>query len=288
MAEIKRKSQGDKNNSSNLISLGNSSNNLTNNRIKSKIKETPKDILYGSSNINNQLKLKQDDYKSKLLDILGNHATQGDVLYGKPEDLEKKVKQYGLNKELEKQKNRKTGTNTINASVTLGQSNLNKNNVHYVGTNDKKDIKYIKNEYSKPTEKGYITSSYGYRIHPVHKTKKFHDGIDIGMPIGTQVNSVTDGIVTKARWVNGYGNYIKVEYKNFNGDKIEIFYAHLNDFKTNDGKILKEGQIVKRGEQIGHSGNTGIGTGAHLHLGARKNGISINPTSIIGNVYLKR
>ena len=67
MAEIKRKSQGDKNNSSNLISLGNSSNNLTNNRIKSKIKETPKDILFASSNTNNQLKLKQDDYKSKLL-----------------------------------------------------------------------------------------------------------------------------------------------------------------------------------------------------------------------------
>ena len=102
MKEIKRKSQGDKNNSSNLISLGNSSNNLTNNRIKSKIKETPKDILYGSSNTNNQLKLKQDDYKSKLLDILGHYATQGDILYGKPESLEKKVRDLGLGRELEK------------------------------------------------------------------------------------------------------------------------------------------------------------------------------------------
>lgn len=103
--EIKRKSQGDKNNSSNLISLGNSSNNLTNNRIKSKIKETPKDILFASSNTNNQLKLKQDDYKSKLLDILGNHATQGDVLYGKPEELEKKVRDLGLGSKLKNAEN---------------------------------------------------------------------------------------------------------------------------------------------------------------------------------------
>ena len=91
----------------NFVSLGNNHNNSTNSKVKlnNKIKETPKDILFASSNTNNQLKLKQDDYKSKLLDILGNHATQGDILYGKPESLEKKVRDLGLGSKLKNAEN---------------------------------------------------------------------------------------------------------------------------------------------------------------------------------------
>ena len=93
-----------------------------------------------------------------------------------------------------------------------------------------------------------------------------------------------DDKALSVKWVQGYGNYIEIEH---NG-RTTTFYAHLNDFKTKDGTILKKGQIVKQGDQIGHSGNTGIGTGAHLHIGARKNGIKINPIDIIGNAYPKK
>ena len=237
----------------------------------SSTKENPADILYLDSKIKAEKDRLEAEYKFKLLDILGNKAKPTDVLYVTTKELEEKVKEYGLEDELIK-------ISFIKGTPTgFGVNNTNQQN-----------IKNNSKEYIKPTSIGKITSPYGNRIHPIYKTTKLHDGIDISVPIGTPVSTVTDGKVIFVGKKTGYGNYIEVQYKNSNGDNITTFYAHLNDFKTKDGKILKVGQIVKQGEQIGHSGNTGIGTGAHLHLGARKNGIKINPVSIIGNVYPKK
>ena len=105
---------------------------------------------------------------------------------------------------------------------------------------------------------GPITSQYGWRIHPVHGTKKFHDGIDIGVPLYTPIQAPADGIVIVAKWYNGYGNYI------------ETFNVKIGD-KITQGKI------------IGKSGNTGIGTGAHLHFGVHKNGQRTNPLDFFTN-----
>ena len=55
---------------------------------------------------------------------------------------------------------------------------------------------------------GPITSQYGWRTHPVYGTKKFHDGIDIGVPLNTPVHAPADGIIKVAQWYNGYGNNI--------------------------------------------------------------------------------
>lgn len=120
-----------------------------------------------------------------------------------------------------------------------------------------------------PVEKGHkVTSNYGYRIHPVYNTKKFHDGIDINAFANTQVYAVADGKVSISGWINGYGNYIQIEHSN----GLSSFYAHLNQINVVKGQTVKQGQI------IGKSGNTGIGTGAHLHFGTKKNGVSVNPT----------
>lgn len=123
-----------------------------------------------------------------------------------------------------------------------------------------------------PVPSGYrITSGYGYRIHPVYNVPKLHDGIDINTPANTPVYSVYGGIVSDARWVSGYGNYIQIEHK----DGLSSFYAHLNMIE------VKKGDVVKKGEEIGKSGNTGIGTGPHLHFGVKKNGKSDNPTKYL-------
>lgn len=120
-----------------------------------------------------------------------------------------------------------------------------------------------------PVEKGHkITSNYGYRIHPVYNTKKFHDGIDINACQNTPVYAVADGKVSISGWIDGYGNYIQIEHSN----GLSSFYAHLNQINVVKGQTVKQGQI------IGESGNTGIGTGAHLHFGTKKNGVSVNPT----------
>lgn len=120
-----------------------------------------------------------------------------------------------------------------------------------------------------PVSKGHkITSNYGYRMHPVYHTMKLHDGIDINALANTPVYAVADGKVSVSGWISGYGNYIQIEHAN----GLSSFYAHLNMIN------VKRGNIVTQGQSIGKSGNTGIGTGPHLHFGAKKNGVSVDPT----------
>jgi murein DD-endopeptidase MepM/ murein hydrolase activator NlpD len=114
-----------------------------------------------------------------------------------------------------------------------------------------------------------ISSYYGYRIHPVLGTKRFHAGIDIAVPMGTSIYSLKDGIVIFSGVMSGYGNVIMVNH----GD-ITSLYAHNSSLK------VKEGQVVKSGQLIAYSGNSGLSTGPHLHFEIRnKNGDTIDPIS---------
>lgn len=127
--------------------------------------------------------------------------------------------------------------------------------------------------------KGPITSPYGWRIHPTYGTKKFHDGVDIGVPVNTPVQATTSGKVVMSQWYNGYGKYIEIDH----GNNIHSFYGHLNSCDVKVGDYVKTGQIVAK------SGNTaGIGkngkimtTGPHLHFGVHKNGQPINPLDFV-------
>ncbi len=128
---------------------------------------------------------------------------------------------------------------------------------------------------------GPITSPHGWRIHPTYGTKKFHDGVDIGVPINTPVKAVASGRIVMAQWFNGYGKYIKIDH----GNNIHSFYGHLNSFDVKVGDYVNSGQIIAK------SGNTaGIGkngkimtTGPHLHFGIHINGQSINPLDFVRN-----
>ncbi len=128
---------------------------------------------------------------------------------------------------------------------------------------------------------GTITSPHGWRIHPTLKTRKFHDGIDIGVPINTPVKATTRGKVVMAQWYNGYGKYIEIDH----GNNIHSFYGHLNSYDVKVGDIVNTGQVIAK------SGNTaGIGkngkvmtTGPHLHFGVHKNGQSVNPLEFVRN-----
>jgi murein DD-endopeptidase MepM/ murein hydrolase activator NlpD len=100
-----------------------------------------------------------------------------------------------------------------------------------------------------------------------------HHGLDFGIPVGTSIKSTMDGKVIYAGWNNqGYGNLVIVE----NGP-YRTYYAHLSDVPVNVGDVVRKGQTV------GISGNTGNSTGPHLHYEIRKNGVAINPTDITLN-----
>lgn len=113
-----------------------------------------------------------------------------------------------------------------------------------------------------------ISSSFGYRRHPLRKIRRFHDGFDMVAPQGSPVHAGESGVVTFAGWQGGYGNMVEIRHA-----KITTRYGHLS-------KILVEpGQKIKRKQLIGRVGSTGISTGPHLHFEVRRNsdGKAITP-----------
>jgi murein DD-endopeptidase MepM/ murein hydrolase activator NlpD len=119
----------------------------------------------------------------------------------------------------------------------------------------------------RPVEGGYLNSTFGYRNDPIDHVKRFHQGQDITVKSGTPVLSPADGVVKRAYYAGGFGNHIKLEH----GSGYTTLFAHLS--KIN----VKHGQIVKRGETIGYTGNTGRSTAPHLHYEIHHNGKPQNP-----------
>jgi murein DD-endopeptidase MepM/ murein hydrolase activator NlpD len=119
-----------------------------------------------------------------------------------------------------------------------------------------------------------MASGYGYRIHPVYKTRIFHSGMDFTAPTGTEIYATGNGVVTSVEKSNrGYGNHIVIQH----GFGYETLYAHLSEMH------VRKGQKVKRGEVIGLVGNTGTSTAPHLHYEVRKNGNPVNPINFYFN-----
>ncbi len=114
---------------------------------------------------------------------------------------------------------------------------------------------------------GTITSPYGNRA----ETGSFHYGIDIGVPVGTQVLAVKAGTVTKVTYSSDYGYYVTIDH----GNGVQTRYAH------NKANTVSVGERVEAGQVIALSGNSGRSTGPHLHFEVIINGNRVNPSNYI-------
>ena len=112
-------------------------------------------------------------------------------------------------------------------------------------------------------------SGYGWRVDPVYKVRKKHNGMDFSCDNRTPIYATADGTVVSAKWQSGYGYTVKIDH----GYGIETIYAHLYNNKF----MVKPGQKVVRGEQIALSGNSGKSTGPHLHYEVIVKGQHVNP-----------
>ena len=117
------------------------------------------------------------------------------------------------------------------------------------------------------------TSGFGYRIHPIYKTNKFHAGIDFAGPIGTAIYATGNGRIAFAGNNAGFGKNIIIDH----GYSYKTVYAHMSAF------TVKKGQKVKRGDIIGFIGNTGRTSGPHCHYEVHKNNIPVNPINYFFN-----
>jgi murein DD-endopeptidase MepM/ murein hydrolase activator NlpD len=126
-----------------------------------------------------------------------------------------------------------------------------------------------------------VRSSFGWRIHPVYKTRRFHSGIDISGDYGSPVIAAQDGVVLIVRnpvegrntGGTGFGNYIVIAHEN----SISTLYGHLKSTS------VQVGQQVRAGDKIGTCGSTGTSTGPHLQFDLMINGIATDPIPFIGS-----
>lgn len=122
---------------------------------------------------------------------------------------------------------------------------------------------------SVPLSSGYYYSGsaqadFGWRIHPIKKTLKFHTGVDIGAPGGTKIYSLANGAVVKTGYNSGYGNFVIVYHGEVEGEFYFSTYNHMME-----PAAVSEGQVVTNATVLGKVGTTGLSTGNHLHFEIR-------------------
>ena len=122
-----------------------------------------------------------------------------------------------------------------------------------------------------PVKQGYITSGYGSRTDPFSGKKKSHRGVDFAGKTGTDVIAVAAGVVIKSERTKGYGNVLELRHS----DGYVTRYAH------NKQNLVKEGELVEKGQTIALLGSTGRSSGPHVHFEVRKNGNVVNPGRFI-------
>lgn len=118
---------------------------------------------------------------------------------------------------------------------------------------------------------GPVTSSFGYRIHPISGVRKFHSGTDIAVDAGTPVHASNYGKVILARDYNGFGNCIILAH----GNGAYTLYGH------NSKLLVSEGDIVSQGQVIALAGSTGYSTGPHCHFSMWLNNELVDPMKYV-------
>lgn len=110
------------------------------------------------------------------------------------------------------------------------------------------------------------------RRHPILNTIRAHQGVDYSAPKGTPVKASGDGKIIFRGWKGGYGNTIILQH----GGNVTTLYGHLSRFGNRS-----YGSRVKQGDVIGFVGASGLATAPHLHYEYRKNGVHLNPRTVI-------
>jgi len=120
-----------------------------------------------------------------------------------------------------------------------------------------------------------LTDFFGFRTDPFNRSIKFHEGIDVSAPLGSDIFAAGNGVVELAMISNhGYGNNVIINH----GFGYKTRYAHMKSLN------VSVGQHIKRGEIVGFLGNTGRSTGPHLHYEVIYHNKPVNPINYFGDL----
>jgi murein DD-endopeptidase MepM/ murein hydrolase activator NlpD len=113
----------------------------------------------------------------------------------------------------------------------------------------------------------YLSSSYGWRRHPVTGRDAMHHGLDFAAPADAPILAAAGGMVREARQEPGYGKLVEIDH----GDGYITRYAHASRL------LVKQGEPVVRGQVLARVGSSGLSTGPHLHFEVRLAGQALDP-----------
>lgn len=119
-----------------------------------------------------------------------------------------------------------------------------------------------------PVPGAFFSSNFGWRIDPFTGLRAMHEGVDFMAQVGAPILAAAGGIVVYSDYHPGYGNMIEIDH----GNGLVSRYAHASK------RMVREGDVVLRGQKIGEVGNTGRSTGPHLHFEVLNRGVPQNPT----------
>lgn len=260
-------------------------------------------IFYGL--INNNF-IFSEELKNRINEVLAYEVNFNEIysqICNYFDDLEKRIKQENTNEvqqenvnEQENQdstqvENEQNSENSQDAQNTENTVDINNSEDNGIGGANEENVENNMIEGKELTEQeqmiqdandiksnisfiiplqGTITSKFGERNPTVSTVSKFHNGLDIGANMGTDIISATDGKVILNSSEGDYGNHLKIEIND-----VIIIYAHCSKL------LVNEGEEVKQGQKIAEVGSTGNSTGPHLHFEIRKSGRYVDPQLIL-------
>ena len=124
----------------------------------------------------------------------------------------------------------------------------------------------------RPIQQGWISSYFGSRADPFTGYSAVHKGIDFAGTEGSKVSTVAAGLVTFAGERSGFGQMVEVNH----GNGLATRYCH------NEKVLVKQGDMIRKGQEVALLGSTGHSTGPHLHFEVLKNGVQVDPLRFIG------
>ncbi len=215
----------------------------------------------------NEKKQQLSSQKKKLTALNNSVISQEKTLEKKKDQknqyisqLEQQIeKMERENEELEAESNQLTSFIVARGNISDG----------YFGTN----------RMIKPAE-AWVSSPFGYRIHPIFKRRILHRGIDFAAKKGSPIKAADSGMIIvagqKSRY-NGFGIVTVIDHgrRKSDGRRISTVYAHQSRL------LVKEGDFVTKGTVIGLVGSTGFSTGPHLHFEVRVDGVPVNPMEFL-------
>ena len=114
-------------------------------------------------------------------------------------------------------------------------------------------------------------SNFGFRIDPITGQQALHTGLDYPGDVGTPIVAAAGGIVVRQEAHPAYGNMVEINH----GNELSTLYGHASKV------LVKQGDLVKRGQKIAEIGSTGRSTGPHLHFEVLVQGVPQDPRAFL-------